>query len=178
MVYRRMARSTPARRPPFRPWPSWWRRVAAGIVDYLIATIPFLLVQSLYVAPRVDSEAVSWVENQRVIWETFYASPLGPLFQFGFPIWQVGYFVVLHALFGQTLGKKIAGLVVITTDGTQCDWPAALKRALVYPVFMALIPYFTGTVMLVNGLWPLIDSDSRSLGDIVGRTRVVRADRP
>ena len=178
MVYRRLARSTPARRPPVNPGPGWRRRVAAGVIDYLIATIPFFVAQRLYVAPRVDIEAASWVENQRDIWETFYATPWGTLFEFGFPIWQVGYFVVFHAVFGRTLGKKITGLVVVKADGTSCDWQAALKRSLVYPVFLALSPYFTGTVALINGLWPLIDSESRSLGDIAGRTRVVRSNRP
>ncbi|MDQ4149683.1 MAG: RDD family protein [Actinomycetota bacterium] len=99
------------------------------------------------------------------------------------------YAVILHAVSGQTIGKKVAEIRVLKLDGTSCDLPSALKRAAVFPgaALIPLVglgtpiglvmPLLTLGVVLVNGLSPLRDSKKRSLADKFGGTYVVDEER-
>lgn len=89
------------------------------------------------------------------------------------------YYSITLALFegiwGQTIGKRLMGLIVVRIDGTPCTIAGALIRnilrpldALPYPILP--IPYLTGIITLSS------TERRQRIGDIIGKTMVVRAD--
>ena len=86
-------------------------------------------------------------------------------------IWA--YFILLEWLWnGQTLGKRVYGLRVITEDGSPAPFTAVLVRNLLRLV--DFLPAFYGVGVLVIILSP----KSQRLGDLAAGTYVVRAPRP
>jgi len=83
------------------------------------------------------------------------------------------YFIVLEWLWeGQTLGKRMFGLRVISADGSPAGFMAVLIRNLVRVV--DFLPAFYGL-----GLLAIVATDrSQRLGDLAAGTFVVRAPRP
>ena len=86
---------------------------------------------------------------------------------------MVSYFVVLEWLWGgQTLGKRIFGLRVISADGSPAGFTAVLIRNLVR--LIDFLPAFYGLGLLAI----VATSRSQRLGDVAAGTFVVRAPRP
>jgi len=83
------------------------------------------------------------------------------------------YFVLLEWLWnGQTIGKRLFGLRVISEDGEPARFVAVVVRNLVRVIDFLPVLYGVGLVALV------ISSRSQRLGDYAGGTFVVRAPRP
>jgi uncharacterized RDD family membrane protein YckC len=83
------------------------------------------------------------------------------------------YFVLLEWLWnGQTIGKRIFGLRVISEDGEPARFVAVIVRNLVRVVDFLPVLYGLGLVTLI------VSSRSQRLGDYAGGTFVVRAPRP
>lgn len=83
------------------------------------------------------------------------------------------YFIVLEWLWeGQTLGKRMFGLRVISADGSPAGFLAVLVRNLVRVV--DFLPAFYGLGLLAI----VVSSRSQRLGDLAAGTFVVRAPRP
>ena len=78
----------------------------------------------------------------------------------------LGYFVLLEGLFGQTVGKRLAGVVVVKGDGSSCSLSRATVRHLFRPVDVLLLGI--GFVSMK------FSSRSRRLGDFVAGTVVVQ----
>lgn len=80
------------------------------------------------------------------------------------------YYGLGEALTGQTLGKKLLGLKVVSEDGSPATVGQVVIRTLLRVVdqipFLYLLGFF---VMLVT------DRQRKRIGDIVARTRVVAA---
>ncbi len=77
-----------------------------------------------------------------------------------------GYFVVLEATAGATLGKMALGMRVVKEDGSPCDWKASLIRN-VLRVIDGLFGYLLGAILI----WT---SDKKQrLGDRVAKTVVI-----
>jgi len=77
-----------------------------------------------------------------------------------------GYFIVLEATTGATLGKMALGMRVVKEDGSPCDWKASLIRN-VLRVIDALFFYLLGAILI----WT---SDKKQrLGDRVAKTVVI-----
>jgi uncharacterized RDD family membrane protein YckC len=130
----------------------------AAIVDFLVAFIlTFALGYAFQLLAEQDPSFVNW-EGWAVFAELLIA-------------WL--YFVLLEWLWnGQTLGKRIFGLRVISEDGEPARFVAVIVRNLVRVV--DFLPLFYGL-----GLVTLIASPrSQRLGDYAGGTFVVRAPRP
>ncbi|MBB2909166.1 putative RDD family membrane protein YckC [Streptosporangium becharense] len=83
------------------------------------------------------------------------------------------YFWLQHALWGQTPGKRLCRLKVVSTATGE---PPSLRnagiRALVYPALM-LTPYSGVLINLVDALWIFVGSERRCLHDVVAETVVV-----
>ncbi|HEX7704986.1 MAG TPA: RDD family protein [Thermoanaerobaculia bacterium] len=115
---------------------SYSRRFAAFVVDMIVIILPF--VPLIWLAVR---------------WQTVYddaVSPYAPLvigISIALGLLALAYFPALEALFGQTVGKRLAGTCVVREDGSRAGWTAAIIRRL--PFFMnffpidALFVYFT-----------------------------------
>ncbi|WP_433230001.1 RDD family protein [Actinomadura formosensis] len=95
------------------------------------------------------------------------------------------YFTVLHAKWGQTLGKKAFGIrLVKAADYSAVTWGQAIARqAFVYAItivtvvlnFLTPAAGILGLVGLIDNAWILWDERRQSLHDKVAKTMVVKA---
>jgi len=103
------------------------------------------------------------------------ASILGYLGSFGDGLFLILFFLVewfypvLFEVFnqGQTIGKKVMGIMVINDDGTPIDWSSSIVRNLLR--FADILPIFFGFGILSM----LINKDFKRLGDLAAGTLVV-----
>ncbi|WP_440007870.1 RDD family protein [Halomicrococcus sp. SG-WS-1] len=86
----------------------------------------------------------------------------------GVPLGLFGYFVVLEGLFGQTVGKKLTGVVVVRRSGEPCGMGASVVRNLLRLVD-GFLSYAVGLVVM------LLTDDRQRIGDLAADTVVVRA---
>ncbi len=84
---------------------------------------------------------------------------LGPVFI------SMIYYIVLHAYSGQTIGKSIMGIKVVTVSDKPLGYLLSLVRWLGYQ--LSALPFFAGF------LWAVLDVDKRSWHDILARSKVV-----
>ncbi len=141
--------------PPVRP-AGFWIRVGAALIDFGV----FFLVQVSYgyVAGRVFGVDPS---------EAWTLAPLLWVFTL---LFTAAYTTILHAVFGQTIGKLAVGVRVVGDDGEPPRFGAALLRYVGYFVSLATL----GIGYLMAGL----RSDKRALHDLLAGTRVVRRAPP
>lgn len=76
------------------------------------------------------------------------------------------YFVLLHGSLGQTLGKMLMGLSVVSADGGKITVGVAFLRAIGF--LLAALPFGAGL------LWVLADHQGRGWHDYLAVTRVIR----
>jgi uncharacterized RDD family membrane protein YckC len=86
--------------------------------------------------------------------------------QFGAPVVLLLYQTGLEGYYGQTLGKRARGIVVVREDGSPCTWGAAVLRNGLRLVDMLPAFYLVGVVTAYV-------SDQRRLGDLAAQTLVV-----
>lgn len=126
-------------------------RIVAFIVDALLASVAVVVVTGvLSTLGRVG---------------TFLGGIVG---LFGF----FAYFIYFEGSTGQTLGKRLLGLVVVTSDGEPVDYRDAAVRNVVRVVDALPAFYIVGLVAI------LLTDRSRRLGDVVADTVVTRAVQP
>jgi uncharacterized RDD family membrane protein YckC len=135
---------------PLRPAGFWIRAVAL-----LLDTIVFVLVQAslgllapLVGAPDLDGDG-----------------PQAPVALFTW-LFTAAYFVVLHVVAGQTVGKSLVGIRVVALDGTLLTVGPALLRYLA--AYLSALPLGLG--FLMAGL----RRDKRALHDLIAGSRVER----
>jgi uncharacterized RDD family membrane protein YckC len=80
-------------------------------------------------------------------------------------------FLMLAYRDGQTLGKQVASIRVLSEDYGPVGLGRAFARELVKVVFG-----YTGILYLIDVLWPLWQPENRALHDLIAGTRVVRTD--
>ena len=78
---------------------------------------------------------------------------------------QTVYFVIMHALFGATIGKKLFRIHVETRTGDKITWLGAIIRYLAS--LMSMMLYCLGYLTV------LIDPKRRGLHDFIASTCVV-----
>lgn len=133
--------------------PKILRRALAAIIDYgLYATFYFWLIMT-YGVPN-DEGGYSLSNDISGIWI--------------FIVWFL-YFPVIEAIRGQTLGKLILGLRVVTMNGNKISFGQAFKRHVVDIIDF----FFFGIVAII-----LIKNTpgNQRLGDIIAKTIVVGGD--
>ncbi|WP_433248371.1 RDD family protein [Streptosporangium sp. CA-135522] len=143
-------------------------RFAAFIIDNLIFYIAISPIRLLL------------AEGSEVSEESVLISYLNPYA--GNPDWPIEiavtvlfavYFWLQHALWGQTLGKRLYRLkVVSSTTGEPPSPRRAGVRALVYPV-LASTPYSGMLINLIDTLWIFVGSKRQCLHDVISGTVVV-----
>lgn len=86
----------------------------------------------------------------------------------GSALLHMAYFTLFHALAGQTIGKSILGLRVVSADSTVLSPGAS---------FLRWTGYILSSVPLAAGfLWAAVDKDHCAWHDRLARTRVVSAE--
>lgn len=83
----------------------------------------------------------------------------------GFFFLSMTYFTIFHAWSGQTIGKMVLGIRVVTDNDMPAGLGAAFLRWCGY--LMSLAPFATGF------LWVAVDRDRRAWHDRLARTRVI-----
>ncbi len=91
---------------------------------------------------------------------------LGVVYLLAFII-SFGYFIVMEAMWGATLGKMLLGLRVVKTDGSPISWSESVIRNLLR-IIDGLFYYLVGAILIWTS--PL----RQRLGDRAAKTVVVR----
>jgi uncharacterized RDD family membrane protein YckC len=83
------------------------------------------------------------------------------------------YYSIQHGMWGQTLGKRVCGIKVVSVDFDEIGWGAAIWRT----GFQSILSLVTlGVGWLIDVAWILWDVDGQALHDKVARTWVVEAE--
>ena len=151
-------------------------RANAFIIDNIILSIfgaLFLYVMSL--AGMLDLTAVSEIVNQYIENPTsteLVSKALEiPGMSAFFTIWsfvQAVYFIVFHAVWGATPGKKLLHIHVEMANGEQLSWAFSIFRFIASIVTQATLIFYGLGYLIV-----LIDPQKRALHDFIAQTRVV-----
>lgn len=78
------------------------------------------------------------------------------------------YFIVPEGLYGQTIGKRTAGIVVVRSDGEPISFRQSIVRNLLR-VVDGMFSYAVGLAVM------LVTDDRQRIGDLAADTVVVRA---
>lgn len=151
-------------------------RANAFIIDNIILSIVgaiFLYVMSL--AGMLDLNAVSEIVNQYIdnpasTELVSKALELHGMSTF-FTIWSVVqaiYFIVFHAVWGATPGKKLMRIHVEMANGEKLSWAFSIFRFVASIVTQATLIFYGLGYLIV-----LIDPQKRALHDFIAQTRVV-----
>ena len=151
-------------------------RANAFIIDNLILSIVgaiFLYIMSL--AGLLDLNAVSEIVNQYIdnpastelVSKAFELPGMSTFFT----IWSVVqaiYFIVFHAVWGATPGKKLLRIHVEMANGEKLSWAFSIFRFVASIVTQATLIFYGLGYLIV-----LIDPQKRALHDFIAQTRVV-----
>jgi uncharacterized RDD family membrane protein YckC len=88
------------------PYSTFWRRLWAGYWDAFVLGVPFAILQAAFHVKAGDRIFATWSISQAII--------------------TIGYSVLMHARYGQTIGKMWTGVIVL--DVTETRTPT-LKEA-------------------------------------------------
>ncbi|MFF5108254.1 RDD family protein [Streptosporangium sp. NPDC000509] len=147
-------------------------RFAAFLVDGLICLIAVSPIYALTGDVEVSDES-----TLAGYLNPYADNPNWPI-EVAVTVLLAAYFWVQHALWGQTLGKRLWRLkVVSSTIGEPPSFRHAGIRALVYP-FITSVPYIGALLNLVDMLWIFGDSKRRCLHDVIAGTVVVDLSGP
>jgi uncharacterized RDD family membrane protein YckC len=150
----------------------WWARVGAAVLDGLIVAIP-AAVLGLAFAELVDPGSV----------DQYFNEGESVAVNLGFALSSLLTYLVYKGAFmaregnrnGQSLGMQVANIRVVREDSQPVTWgTVALRETLIKGVLFGWVGIFTIFIAtLLDYLWPLWDSESRALHDMLARTRVV-----
>ena len=141
-------------------YPNFATRVVAIAIDFALLTLLHLFL-FLLLAGRLFNEVIH-LELLAIL--TAYSWYL-VMFTVSYVFLHMVYFIVFHAWCGQTIGKMIMHIRVVTEDNRQVP-PA---RA-----FLRWTGYILSSVPLAAGfLWSAVDKDHCAWHDWLSQTRVV-----
>jgi uncharacterized RDD family membrane protein YckC len=159
-------------------------RLGAGILDSVVLSI--VAIPAALVSIRWD-RFMDAAESGEPITDPMDMYNI-PVLLIGYAVVFVlgfGYFTVLHAKFGQTLGKKAFSIrVVKASDRSAVTWGQAVARqAFVYAItivtvvlnFLTPAAGILGLVGLLDNAWILWDERRQALHDKVAGTVVMKA---
>ncbi len=133
------------------------RRIGAAIIDFGIVIVLLLLVGALF----GDDAGADATPSER----------LGPLDSLLFLGLTFLYFWGTEATSGQTLGKRVLGLKVVSADGGPPSGRAILVRNIVRFVDALPLFYIAGAISVFA-----TGERRQRLGDLAAKTRVVAID--
>ena len=137
-------------------------RLVAGIIDYIIIGIVAAVIVFALFAPWFMVGPIRGGMMPFPFWGWF-----GGMFGIQFLLWLV-YFTYFEGTSGQTPGKKFGHIKVLKSDGTSCDFGAALVRNLLRIIDSLPFIYILGIILIAA-----TDKHQR-LGDMLAKTIVVK----
>ena len=151
-------------------------RVVAFLVDNVILGVIGGLILFVFAAMgMLDLEQIEQATNLYINDPTstdslnaLIVTPGMNLFLVICSIIQALYFVIFHALFSATPGKKLVHIHVETTDGNRLTWGSSIARYL-----CSVLTQFTMAIYGLGYLIVCIDPKRRALHDWIAKTLVV-----
>jgi uncharacterized RDD family membrane protein YckC len=146
----------------------FWRRMFAGLFDILFLTTAamVLLLEVIVAVPVAIScgwVALDTLETEAVVWTVLGVVWYGT----SVLLLPVLYYTLTEGACGQTLGKALFGIVVVSADGRPIGYGRAFARLLTLPY--ALFPAGLGL------LWAALPPAKRGWHDYISATRVITA---
>jgi len=164
----------------------WWRRLLARIID---GAILVLLFAPLWIPPyRTFFRQVTAITNRypgsqlgstpaaKSAFATAEGHLIGSLIVVGLGFYLVAfcYDWIQHAIWGQTIGKRALGTMVVNADGRpKVGTGPAAGRAAIYAL-APLVPLAGSLFELLNELWLTWDPRSQCLHDKAAHTVVIK----
>lgn len=161
----------------YYPAPPPAKRIAAFIIDALIAAVPMTVSGIILLMPFI------WMMTVRPL-PSFYDDEIlyylvASIFMISIP-WFIFYSLCRDGFRGRSLGKRIFGLMVITTDqGRPCPMGKSMLRNLLMvliALFHFLIPLIGFLGLLVEPVAVLTNPNGLRFGDRWAETQVVEAE--
>ncbi len=175
----------------------WWRRVGGYVIDGIVVAVPALIAWVVATAVITSSGGVILQEGPLddlgAIFEAGdrpriddFQAIVGPGFWtvvvISLAVWLIASLingVYLVSRSGQTIGDRVVSVRKVMADRSVPTVGTALARWLIPNVLFAgvgnLVP-LGFLLVYANYLWPLWDSRSRTLHDMMVKTYVERAD--
>jgi uncharacterized RDD family membrane protein YckC len=162
----------------------WWQRLLARIIDGLVLSVLIIplwipVLTSLVNKLRNISNQYAGNTNSPAAQAAFshaadqFLGEISLVVIAGLAI-AVAYDWLQHGLWGQTLGKRALGTMVVSAHTrSKISGGAAGGRAAVY-VLPALVPFVGGLFALLNELWLLWDQQRQCLHDKAAHTVVIK----
>lgn len=129
------------------------RRIVAGILDLLVLSVLAFALASLFGGATAGGGEVGI---------QLTGGPAVLMFALGF-----GYYIAFEGLRGQTPGKMVLGIRVISADGARASWGAIVIRTLLR-IVDGFFFYLVGLIVM------LATSRKQRVGDLAAKTIVVR----
>lgn len=123
-------------------------RLAAWVIDIAAVAVPMALIYA-------------GLSEQAWATDTIFGISVVVLFSL--------YFIVLEALFGATLGKKVLGMVVLSEGENPCGWGRAIARNIMKLLAMGSLLGLFVTAALISA-----SAKRQRLGDRLAKTVVVK----
>jgi uncharacterized RDD family membrane protein YckC len=144
----------------------FWRRIFAGVCDivFLMTTAAILLLEiivAIIVATRSNWGALDTSETATTLWTVLGLVWCGT----SAVLLPILYYTLTEGAYGQTLGKALFDIRVVTADGRPIGYGRAFARLLTLPY--ALLPGGLGL------LWAALPPAKRAWHDYISATRVV-----
>ena len=140
----------------------FWRRFGALIIDLIVISIPSWIMGPVWGLGIYGFEYSNGfplesglIDLPPLVFADFVPTIIG-----------IGYFIALWAWHGQTVGKMVAQIKVIRTDGTKVGVGTAIIRYLGYIV--------CGLTLFIGFLWIVIDRRKQGFHDMMEDTCVVK----
>jgi uncharacterized RDD family membrane protein YckC len=144
----------------------FWRRMFAGVFDivFLMTAALVLLLEIMLAVPVATQsswDALDPPETAATLWTilglVWYGTSMILL--------PILYYTLTEGAYGQTLGKALFGIVVVSADGRPIGYGRAFARLLTLPY--ALLPGGLGL------LWAALPPAKRAWHDYISATRVI-----
>lgn len=150
----------------YEPPAGFWRRVFAGVFDVVLLTTAalVLLLEILVTVPLVAHSTGAGFDSSETaaaLWTVLALAWYGT----SAIILPTLYYTLSEGAYGQTLGKALFGIRVVTADGQPIGYGRAFARLLTLPY--ALLPGGLGL------LWAALPPAKRGWHDYISATRVV-----
>jgi uncharacterized RDD family membrane protein YckC len=130
------------------------RRLVAYIIDMVIVGIPNGIIQAIFLGGAQSGDTSGGATVMALIGSVLIL------------VWSLGYLIFFWTRSGQTPGKKIMGVKVVSTDGELIGVGKAILRIIGYAI--------SGIVFYLGFLWIIFDGNKQGWHDKIAGTYVIR----
>ena len=141
---------------------SFGYRVMAFAIDFVLLEIIHFFLFALLAVKLIQA---TYIEPLAIL---SFLALLPPAFFLSFFLLHMAYFTLFHAWLGQTIGKMLMGIKVVTNDNKFTSPAMAFLRWSGY--ILSFAPLAAGF------LWAAVDKDQCAWHDKLAQTRVVSAE--